>query len=146
MPNMENEKYEGDFAPAQPEDTTRISDEVLSTIAGVELSRIEGVAPVGGGITDFLGMKSPSKGIKIEAHGEEITVEVVVIVDYGVNIPEIAQEIQTKLRKAITGMTGKFVNAVNVTIQGIKTNVGKHGPSEENKPQGDKEEEVECVQ
>ena len=75
MADTEDEKYHGEAVPAQSEDFTRISDEVVSTIAGIELNKIEGVHPVGGGITDFLGRKNPSKGIKIEADGDQIALE-----------------------------------------------------------------------
>jgi uncharacterized alkaline shock family protein YloU len=125
MSNREDDKYSKDLMPAETTDSTRISDDVLSTIAGFELAKIQGISAVGGGISDFLGRKSPSKGIKVEVADEKITIDVGVTVDYGINIPDVAHEIQTRLRKAITEMTGKFVSAVNVTIQGIRTNVDR---------------------
>ena len=138
MKNSEDEKYSLDVRPAEPEDITRISDDVISTIAGIELAKIEGIHPVGGGLTDFLGRKGASKGIKVEASGDEISIEVVIIVDYGVNIPEAAHKIQTRLRKRVAEMSGKFVKAVNVNIQGIRTQIEKEpsatekeGPPEE---------------
>ena len=141
MANREEERYDEDIVPAEPEDVTKISDDVLSTIAGIELAKIEGVNPAGGGITDFLGRKGPSKGITIEASGDNIAVEVVVIVDYGISIPDVAHEIQTRLRKAITEITGRFVSAVNVNVQGIRTGVEKRENADENKSYSDKEEE-----
>ena len=94
-----------------------------------------------GGIADFLARKSPSKGIKIETSGDQIAVEVAIIVEYGVSIPEIASEIQTRVRKAITEMTGKFVSAVNISVQGIRTKLEKHEKPHENQSLDDKPEE-----
>jgi len=125
MSNKEDDKYSKDLLPVETEDSTKINDDVLSTIAGIELTKIKGISAVGGGISDFLGRKSPSKGIKVEVTDDKITVDVGITVDYGVSIPDIAHEIQTCIRKAITEMTGKFVAAVNITVQGIKTNIDR---------------------
>jgi uncharacterized alkaline shock family protein YloU len=141
MADTEDEKYHGEAVPAQSEDFTRISDEVVSTIAGIELNKIEGVHPVGGGITDFLGRKNPSKGIKIEADGDQIALEVAVTVDYGVSIPDVAHEVQARLRKAISEMTGKFISSVNVSVQGIRTGVEKRENVEDNESHDDNREE-----
>ncbi len=140
MADTEEEGYHGEAVPAQPEDFTRISDDVVSTIAGIELNKVEGVHPVGGGITDFLGRKNPSKGIKIEASGDQISLEVAVAVDYGVSIPDVAHEVQTRLRKAITEMTGKFISSVNVCVQGIRTDVEKRESVEDKESHDDKQE------
>ncbi len=40
MKNSEDEKYSLDVRPAEPEDITRISDDVISTIAGIELNKM----------------------------------------------------------------------------------------------------------
>jgi uncharacterized alkaline shock family protein YloU len=125
MSNKEDDKYSKDLLPAETEDTTKINEEVLSTIAGKELTKINGISAAGGGISDFLGRKSPSKGIKVEVNDEKVTVDIGIIVDYGVNIPDLAHEVQMRIRKAITEMTGKFVAAVNITVQGIRTNVDR---------------------
>ena len=134
-------KYSGDCVPVETEDATRISDEVISKIAGIELSKIDGVNPVGGGIGDFLGRSNPSRGVRIEGAGDEIKVEVIIVVDYGVHIPQVSQEIQARLREAITNMTGKFVSAVNVNVQGIRTGHEKRETADEEGPEElDKEE------
>jgi uncharacterized alkaline shock family protein YloU len=125
MSDREEDKYSKDLLPAETEDSIRINDDVLSTIAGTELTKIKGISAAGGGISDFLGRKSPSKGIKIEVVDDKVTVDVGITVDYGISIPDVAHEIQTRIRKAITEMTGKFVGAVNVTIQGIRSNVDR---------------------
>jgi len=141
MVDTREEKYHGEAVPAQPDDLTRISDDVLSTIAGIELGKIEGVQPVGGGIADYLGRKNPSKGIKIDTTDDQISVEVFLIVDYGVSIPDVACEVQTRLRKVISEMTGKFVSAVNVSVQGIRTDIEKQEITQEDQSHSDKQED-----
>jgi len=141
MVDIQKEKYHGEAVPAQPEDLTRISDDVIGAIAGIELGKIEGVHPVGGGIADYLGRKNPSKGVKIDATDDHISIEVFLIVDYGVSIPDVAHEVQTRLRKVISDMTGKFVSAVNVSVQGIRTGIEKQENTQEDQSHSDKQED-----
>lgn len=108
----------------------RIADEVVAVIAGKAVSEIQGVYEMSGGfaggISEVLsGKKNLSKGIKVVVTEKEAKVDVNIIVEYGVRIPEIAFEIQTKAKKAIETMTGLKVTEVNVHVQGVNTNIEK---------------------
>lgn len=115
------EDESAEMVDAEREDATRINDDVISTISGIVLSKIPGVITVSTGIVSgLLGRKATARGVRVESGENEVRVEVTVTVDYGVKIPEIASQIQTKVREAIEQMTGKFVRAVNVNVQGIR--------------------------
>jgi len=118
----EKDRYEiPEIEEANHEDGTRISDDVVVTIVATVLLEIEGVASVPGGIVSgILGRKGASKGIKVETADKEVTIDVSVIVDYGIRIPEVAANIQGRIREAVEDITGKYVRAVNVTIQGMR--------------------------
>lgn len=105
-----------------------ISDEVVSVIAGVCVSEVNGVAEMAGGfaggITEVLsGKKNLSKGIKVEVGEKETKIDVNIIVEYGARIPDVAFEIQNKVKKSVKEMTGLDVVEVNVHVQGVKTSV-----------------------
>lgn len=104
----------------------RIADEVVRIIAGLAATEVQGVAGMSGGlaggITEILGRKNLSKGVKVEVGEKEAAVDIYVIVDYGAKIPDIASEIQQKVKKAINDMTGLNVIEVNVHIQGVSFN------------------------
>ncbi len=104
----------------------RIADEVVRIIAGLAATEVQGVAGMSGGlaggITEILGRKNLSKGVKVEVGEKEAAVDIYVIVDYGAKIPDIASEIQQKVKKAINDMTGLNVIGVNVHIQGVSFN------------------------
>ena len=56
----------------------------------------------GGGITEVLsGKKNFSKGIKVEVGEKETKIDVNIIVEYGTRIPDIAFEIQNRVKKAV---------------------------------------------
>ena len=117
-------------------DGIQISDDVVAIIAGKAVSEVNGVAGMSGGfaggITEVLsGKKNLSKGIKVEIVDKEAKVTVNIIVEYGVRIPDVAFEIQTRVKKAVEAMTGLTVSNVNVHVQGVKTSEDKEEPSEE---------------
>ena len=103
--------------------TISFANEVISTIAGLATVDIEGVVGMSGGlvdgITEFLGRKNFSKGIKVEVGKEEVAVDINIIVRYGMSIPEVCQNIQQSVVKAIETMTGLRVVEVNIGIQGV---------------------------
>ena len=117
-----NEVLESETA----ENTIKISDDVVSIIAGKAVSEVEGVSSMAGGfaggITEVLsGKKNFSKGIKVEVGEKETKIDVNIIVEFGTRIPDIAFEIQNRVKKAVENMTGLKVLEVNVHVQGVHT-------------------------
>ena len=106
----------------------KISNDVVASIAGVAVSEVPGVYSMAGGIAGgisevFSGKKNLSKGIKVDVGEKETKIDVNIIVEYGVRIPDVAFEIQGRVKKAVETMTGLKVSAVNIHVQGIKTNL-----------------------
>lgn len=108
----------------------KIADEVVSIVAGLAAADIEGVSSMSGGITggitEVLGRKNLSKGVKVEVGTEETKVDIFIIVKHGVRIPDVAWNIQESVKKAVEETTGLKVSNVNVHVQGI------HFPQKEN--------------
>ena len=104
----------------------QIADDVVAIIAGKAVSEVSGVAGMAGGfaggITEVLsGKKNLSKGIKVDITEKEAKIDVNIIVEYGVRIPDVAFEIQNRVKKAVETMTGLKVSNVNVHVQGVNT-------------------------
>jgi uncharacterized alkaline shock family protein YloU len=101
----------------------RIADEVVSIIAGLAATEVDGVASmsggIAGGIAEALGRKNLSKGVKVEVGEEEAAVDLFMIVGYGSRIPDVAWNVQENVKKAVENMTGLRVVKVNVHIQGV---------------------------
>ena len=107
-------------------DGIKIENDVVAVIAGVAISEVPGVASMSGGfaggITEVLsGRKNLSKGVKVEADEKEVKIDVNIIVEYGSRIPDVAFEIQNRVKKSVENMTGLKVSEVNVHVQGVKT-------------------------
>ena len=101
----------------------KVADEVISIVAGLAAQEVNGVIGMSGsfaeGLNEFLGKKSFAKGVRITVDGHVVTAAVYVNVEYGSCIPEIALEIQEKVKEAIENMTGYEVKFVDVHIQGV---------------------------
>jgi len=107
--------------------SVKITDEVVSIIAGLAATEVEGVADMSGGfaggIAEMLGRKNLSKGVKVQVGEKDVLVDIYLIVNSGVRIPEVAWKVQENVKKAIENMTGLTVTEVNIHVQGV--NFGK---------------------
>ena len=113
--NIEEEKQEQGI---------KIADDVIAVIAGVAVSEVPGVASMQGGFAGGIGevlsgKKNLAKGIKVETDDNKAKIDVNIIVEYGVRIPDVAFEIQNRVKKAVEGMAGLKVSEVNVHVQGV---------------------------
>lgn len=113
----------------------KISDDVVAVIAGVAVSEVQGVASMAGGFAGgisevFSGKKNMAKGIKVDVTENTAKIDVNIIVEYGSRIPDVAFEIQNRVKKAVENMTGLKVEEVNVHVQGVNTDIAKEGETE----------------
>ncbi|MDR3593003.1 MAG: Asp23/Gls24 family envelope stress response protein [Negativicutes bacterium] len=101
----------------------RIADEVVGIIAGLAATEVPGVAGMSGGlvggIAEMLGKKNLSKGVKVEVGEREAAVDLYIIAEYGVRIPDVALGVQENVKRAIESMTGLDVVEVNIHVQGV---------------------------
>ena len=121
-----NEKVEMQEGEIREENGIKIADDVVAVIAGVAVSEVPGVYSMAGGfaggITEVLsGKKNMSKGIKVEVGEKETKIDVNIVVEYGTRIPDVAFDIQNRVKKAVETMTGLTVLEVNVHVQGVHT-------------------------
>ena len=124
----------------------KISDDVVAVIAGVAASEVPGVAGMAGGfaggITEvFSGKKNLAKGIKVDIAENEVKIVVNIIVEYGSRIPDVAFEIQNRVKKSVEGMTGLKVEEVNVHVQGVNTDVTKEEKDEDSEKEESENQE-----
>lgn len=118
---MENKK------PEIPNDlgVIRIADEVVSTVAGLAAIEVEGVATMSGGwgtdLVEKLGKKNLGKGIKVDANGEQTSIDIFIVIEFGYSIPKVAENVQKEVKLAVETMTGLTVSAVNVHVVSVMT-------------------------
>lgn len=118
---------------AEQASTIKISEEVVAIVAGIAATEITGVAgmssSLAGGIYELLGKKNMAKGVKVEIIGNDVNIDLFIVVEYGAKIPDVAWEIQEKVKKQVETMTGLNVLKVNINVEGI--NIEKEPKKEE---------------
>lgn len=101
-----------------------ISEDVIGIIAGIAAAEVEGVSGMTLGLVDGINQilgsnKKYSKGVKIELDGNNVVIDLYVIVRYGVRIPDVAFSIQNSVKTQVETMTGLNVESVNINVQGV---------------------------
>ena len=114
----------------------KISEDVVQIIAGIAAGEIEGVhgmsSSFASGIAELLGSKkSVSRGVKVEIRDNTVTIDMHIVVKYGVRIPDVAWNLQEKVKDEVETMTGLEVLQVNVHIDGIHIEKDADAPAEE---------------
>ena len=138
--NKEQQESKKDVVELDNEITTendgiKISDDVVAVIAGVAVSEVPGVSGMAGGFAGgfsevFSGKKNLAKGIKADIEENKAKIDVNIIVEYGSRIPDVAFEIQNRVKKAVENMTGLKVEEVNVHVQGVNTDTATNEKEE----------------
>ena len=110
-------EYDGNLGEVQ------IADEVVAVIAGIAAMEVEGVSSMVGNTTreliSKLGMKTLSKGVRVDVLEGIVTVSIVLNLKYGSNIKTTTMKVQDKVKTAIETMTGLTVADVNIRVAGV---------------------------
>lgn len=101
----------------------RINNDAIITIASLAAMEIKGIHGMGGGpaktIYEGLFKKRWKRGVKIEMRDGEVKLTVFIIVEYGVDIPKIADEVQEMVKRSVEKMTGLVLSEVDVVVEGV---------------------------
>ena len=103
-----------------------LTEDYLKKIIGAAVTSCFGVAgmvPFGSKqrLTHLISKKeSLDKGIVLRKSGDSFSVELHIVVTFGMNINAIAQSIVHKVQYTVTEATGIKVNKVTVKVDGIK--------------------------
>lgn len=100
-----------------------ISEEVISTMVRTAITEIDGVAGIsntaGAELAELIGIKTVSKGIKVQIIDDTIKVDAIIMVRYGCNIVNVAKEVQNSVTEAVQAITGIDKAEVNVHVSGV---------------------------
>lgn len=107
---------------------TSIADSVVAKIAGMAARDVVGVHAMGGGLSRTFGAvrdKVPggtrpvARGVKAEVGETQSALDLEVVVDYGVSIVDVANEVRRNVINAVEQMTGLEVVEVNISVSDV---------------------------
>jgi uncharacterized alkaline shock family protein YloU len=123
-----------DVAPERRGRTT-IADDVVEKIAGMAAREVPGVHSLGGGMSRALGSMrdrvpggrtgSVTRGVNVEVGERQAAVDLDVVVEYDVDIMELAGRVRSTVISEVEGMTGLDTVEVNIAVDDV------HLPDEE---------------
>jgi uncharacterized alkaline shock family protein YloU len=106
-----------------------IDQSVVQKIAGISCREISGVHAMGvstsrafGAVRERIpGSSGPNiaQGVGVEVGESEAAVDLDIVVDYGVSIPDLARSIQRNVKQAVERMTGLNVVEVNINVDDL---------------------------
>jgi len=103
----------------------KISNDCLAKLAGYAATSCYGVVGMVAksgkdGIAKLLKRETMGKGIKIKTSENMVTVDIYIMVEYGVNIGTIAESIKTNVKYQLELVTGLTVAMVNVNVESVR--------------------------
>lgn len=121
--NKNTKKQNYRIEQEQENGSVRIADEVISSIAGIAATEVEGVVRLNGNITNEIvskiGMNVLSKGVRVAIEEQKVKIELNCELLYGCSIPEVSRSIQEKVKQSVENMTGLTVVQVNVYVAAV---------------------------
>jgi uncharacterized alkaline shock family protein YloU len=109
-----------------PLGTITVAEDVIATIAGVAAMDCYGLVgmasrkQVKDSLSELLGRENPGRGVEVRIRGDEVHVDLYIVVSYGTNIYEVAHNVRDKVRYVLNESVGIAVDKVNIFVQGVR--------------------------
>jgi uncharacterized alkaline shock family protein YloU len=102
-----------------------IENDVIARMAGMAAMECYGVVGMAAknvrdGIVQLLKVESLSKGVKLDAAKDGLSISLHIIVEYGTNIPAITETLLSNVKFVIEEKTGIPINEVNIFVEGVR--------------------------
>ncbi|GGY38468.1 MULTISPECIES: Asp23/Gls24 family envelope stress response protein [Streptomyces] len=107
---------------------TSIADTVVVKIAGRATREVPGVHDMGGGLSRTLGAvrdrvpggrPNVGRGVKVEVGERQAAIDVELVVEYGVPVPDVARDVRENVIAAVERITGLEVVEVNIAVTDV---------------------------
>jgi uncharacterized alkaline shock family protein YloU len=95
--------------------------EETTNLGGIHVSphAVATIAHLADGIVKSI-TREPSTGVSVQYDGEDINIEVHIIVEYGTRINSVAESVKNTVRYHVEKALGLKVNSVSVHVAGLR--------------------------
>jgi uncharacterized alkaline shock family protein YloU len=123
---------------ATPGGSTTMADDVVATIAGIAAREVPGVFALGGSADRAVtavreraprGRPDLPAGVRATVGETQAVVDVVLVVEYGSDVVDVAAGVRREVAAAVRRMTDLTVTEVNVTVHDLHLPVGGQDPA-----------------
>ncbi len=102
-----------------------ISDRAIADIVGWTVLECYGVVGMASpnlrqGVASLLSRDRLHQGIKVEQTPEHLRIKLYIIVEYGLNVAEVAGNVRSQVAYNVEKMTGRPVTGLHIYVQGVR--------------------------
>ncbi len=102
-----------------------ITDRAIGDIVGWTVLECYGVVGMASpslrqGVASLLSRDRLHQGIRIEQAGDQLKIKLYIIVEYGLNVAEVAGNVRSQVAYNVERMTGQPVSALQIYVQGVR--------------------------
>ncbi len=102
-----------------------ITDRAIGDIVGWTVLECYGVVGMAApslrqGVASILSRDRLHQGISVEQSPEQLRIKLYIIVEYGLNVAEVAGNVRSQVAYNVEKMTGRPVTALQVYVQGVR--------------------------
>ena len=97
-----------------------ISEDVIASVAANAARDVDGVASLGRDNGEIWGKKPASRGVRVINNGEDVAVELGIVVKRNAAVHKVGTGVQDAVKSALEGVTGAKVSEINVQILGVQ--------------------------
>ncbi len=102
-----------------------IDDHLIASVAGLAATECYGIVGMASknateGFFELLKKDQLSKGIKVNTENEELIIDLYIVLQFGVKISAVAENVISKVKYTVESLTGLEVSKVNIFVQGVR--------------------------
>jgi uncharacterized alkaline shock family protein YloU len=102
-----------------------IPNEVIAQIVGFTVLECYGVVGMAAtnltqGVARLLSRERITQGVSVRREGDALAIELYVILEFGLNLAEVASNVRTRVIYNVEKMTRMTVGSVQIHVQGVK--------------------------
>ncbi len=102
-----------------------VPDEVIAQIVGLTVLECYGVVGMAAtslsqGVARLLSRERITQGVAARREGDGLAIDLYVVVEYGLNLAEVAANVRSRVTYMVEKLTGIPVRSLQIHIQGVK--------------------------
>ena len=102
-----------------------VANDVLADLVGNAALECYGIVAMSSkrakdGLVEWLGRENLSRGVQVRMVDEQLDVDLLIVVEYGISVAEVCKTIVEQVRYKLESMTGVKVRSVNISVEGIR--------------------------
>jgi uncharacterized alkaline shock family protein YloU len=102
-----------------------LPNEVIAQIVGLTVLECYGIVGMAAtslsqGVARLLSRERITQGVGVRREGDQLAVDLYIVVEYGLNLAEVASNVRSRVTYMVEKLTGIPVGSLQIHIQGVK--------------------------